>query len=78
LVCANKGYRLRIVTSEAFSQEKRDHMKALGAELTLVPSEDGRTTKKLILGHEGKIEAAGRGQRPRLERPWRQPAIDRL
>src|SRR5689334_6536844 len=31
-VCAVKGYRLRIVTSDAFSQEKLDHMAALGAE----------------------------------------------
>jgi len=49
LVCAAKGYRCRIVTSDAFSQEKRDQMAALGAELTLVPSEGGLTTKKLIL-----------------------------
>jgi cysteine synthase len=49
LVCAAKGYRIRIVTSDAFSQEKRDHMAALGAELTLVPSEGGLTTRKLIL-----------------------------
>jgi cysteine synthase len=49
LVCAAKGYRLRIVTSDAFSREKLDHMAALGAELTLVPSEGGLTTKKLIL-----------------------------
>jgi cysteine synthase A len=49
LVSAAKGYRIRIVTSDAFSQEKRDHMAALGAELILVPSEGGRTTKKLIL-----------------------------
>jgi len=49
LVCAAKGYRCRIVTSDAFSREKRDHMAALGAELTLVPSEGGLTTKKLIL-----------------------------
>ena len=48
-ICAAKGYRLRIVTSDAFSKEKLDHMSALGAELTLVPSEGGRTTKKLIL-----------------------------
>jgi cysteine synthase A len=48
-VCAAKGYKIRIVTSDAFSQEKRDHMAALGAELTLVPSEGGLTTKKLIL-----------------------------
>ncbi len=45
LACAARGYRIRIVTSEAFSQEKRDHMAALGAELTLVPSEGGLTTK---------------------------------
>jgi cysteine synthase len=47
-VCAVKGYPLRIVTSEAFSKEKLAHMAALGAELTLVPSEGGLTTRKLI------------------------------
>ncbi len=55
LVCAAKGYRIQIVTSDAFSQEKRDHMAALGAELTIIPSEGGLTTKKLILD---MIEAA--------------------
>jgi cysteine synthase A len=55
LVCAARGYRLRIVTSDAFSREKLDQMRALGAELTLVPSEGGRTTRKLILD---MIEAA--------------------
>lgn len=54
-VCAAKGYRIHIVSSDAFSQEKLDHMAALGARLTLVPSEGGRTTKKLILD---MIEAA--------------------
>src|SRR5688500_17168569 len=49
LVCAAKGYRLQIVSSDAFSQEKLDHMASLGAELTLVRSEGGLTTKKLIL-----------------------------
>jgi len=62
LVCAAKGYRIHIVSSEAFSQEKRDHMAALGAELTLVRSEGGLTTKKLILD---MIEAArGLSQKP--------------
>lgn len=55
LVCAAKGYRIHIVSSDAFSREKLDQMKALGAELTLVPSEGGLTTKKLILD---MIEAA--------------------
>jgi cysteine synthase A len=49
LVASVKGYRIRIVTSDAFAQEKRDQMAAYGAELTLVPSEGGLTTKKLIL-----------------------------
>ena len=55
LVCATKGYRIRIVSSNAFSREKLDHMAALGAELTLVPSEGGLTTRKLITD---MIEAA--------------------
>jgi cysteine synthase A len=63
MICLAKGYRLRIVTSDAFSQEKLDHMAALGAELTFVASEGGRTTKKLILD---MIEAARRlSQEPR-------------
>ena len=41
LVCGVKGYPLKIVTSDAFSREKRDHMAALGADLTLVPSTGG-------------------------------------
>ena len=48
-VCAAKGYRVRIVTSDAFSKEKRDHMAAFGAEVTLVPSEGGLATKQLFL-----------------------------
>lgn len=62
LICAAKGYRIRIVSSDAFSREKLDQMAALGAELTLVPSEGGLTTKKLILD---MIEAArGLSQEP--------------
>ena len=49
LVAGARGYPIRIVSSDAFAREKLDQMRALGAELTLVPSEGGRTTKKLIL-----------------------------
>lgn len=48
-VCAAKRIPLQIVTSPVFSQEKRDHMAALGATLTLVHSETGGTTKALTL-----------------------------
>src|SRR5918912_582185 len=41
LVCAARGYPLSIVTSDAFSIEKRRHMAALGAELTVIPSVGG-------------------------------------
>jgi len=47
LVCAAKRIPLQIVTSDAFSREKRDHMAALGARLTLVPSPTGGTTRAL-------------------------------
>jgi cysteine synthase A len=49
LVCAAKRIPLEIVTSEAFSKEKRDHMVALGAKLTLVRSPTGGTTRELTL-----------------------------
>ena len=49
LVCAVKRIALHVVTSDAFSKEKRDHMEALGARLTLVPSPTGGTTKALTL-----------------------------
>ena len=57
LVCAARGYNIHIVSSDAFSQEKLDQMTAFGATLTLVPSEGGRTTRKLILD---MVEAARR------------------
>lgn len=41
LVCAARGYPLSIVTSDAFSAEKRAQMAALGAELTIIPSAGG-------------------------------------
>jgi cysteine synthase A len=48
MVCAAKGIPLRIVTSIAASAEKRAHMAALGARLTMVEAPGGVTTKALI------------------------------
>ncbi len=47
-VCAAKGYRLRVVSSDAFSVEKLRTMSAFGAELTLVESDGGRITPDLL------------------------------
>jgi cysteine synthase A len=56
LVCAVKGHPLDIVTSDAFSQEKLDHMRILGARLHIVPSDRGGMTAKLT---RDMIAAAG-------------------
>ncbi len=55
LVCAVKGYPLRVVTSDAFSREKLDHMELFGARLEIVPSDGGRMTAELT---RRMIEAA--------------------
>ena len=49
LICIAKGYRLHIVTSDAFSQDKLKHMSAFGADLTIIPSEGGLASKKMFL-----------------------------
>ncbi len=48
LVCAAKGYNLKIVFSDAFSDEKRHTMEAFGAKITDVKSDHKRITEKLI------------------------------
>jgi cysteine synthase A len=57
LICAALGYPLSIVTSDAFSTEKRNHMAALGAELTVIPSAGGGMDAALT---RNMIEAARR------------------
>jgi cysteine synthase A len=47
-VCAARGIRSTMVTSDAFSLEKRDHMRALGAEVVEIPSDNGKLTRDLI------------------------------
>ena len=47
-VCAARGIPITLVTSDAFSREKRDQMRAFGATVLEIPSEGGKTTKELI------------------------------
>jgi cysteine synthase A len=56
-VCAVKGYRMKAVSSDAFSREKRDHMAALGAEVSLVPSEGGLATRQLFFDMVDRAKA---------------------
>ncbi len=46
-VCAAKGYRLKVVSSDAFAAEKLKTMRAFGAELTIIESEGGKVTPEL-------------------------------
>jgi cysteine synthase A len=59
LVCSVKGYPLDIVTSDAFSSEKRNHMEALGAKLTIIRSDSGGMDEALT---RNMVEAARRIQ----------------
>ncbi len=62
MVCAAKGYKAEFVSSDAFSREKLQTMRAFGATLEILPSENGRITAKLI---DQMIERARQlGQRP--------------
>jgi cysteine synthase A len=55
LVCAVKLHPLHIVSSDAFAQEKLDHMRILGANLQIISSAGGGMTEKLT---RDMIEAA--------------------
>ena len=48
LVCAALGYKSHFAFSDAFSEEKRYAMRAYGAEITDVPSENKKITEQLI------------------------------
>ena len=58
LVCRVKGYRARIVISDCFSDERSQLMRALGAELEVIPAvaEKGRVTAEDI--HQMMTRAA--------------------
>ncbi len=47
-VCAVKGYAFKVVSSDAFAEEKLKTMQAFGADLTIVPSKDGKVTPDLV------------------------------
>lgn len=48
LVCAIKGYPFTPVSSDAFAREKLDTMRAFGANLEIIPSENGQLTPALF------------------------------
>src|SRR5687768_14629324 len=55
MVCAMKGYRFHPLSSDAFAAEKLDTMRAFGADLEIVPSENGRVTPALFDRFKARI-----------------------
>jgi cysteine synthase A len=47
MVCATKGYQAHFVSSDAFSEEKLRTMRVFGANLDIIPSDNGRITAAL-------------------------------
>ena len=60
LICAARGYKAHFVFSDAFSEEKRYTMRAYGAELTDVLSDNKRITERLIKGMIAKAAEISR------------------
>ena len=48
MICSAKGYKAHFVSSDAFAKEKLQTIRAFGATLDLVPSENGKITAKVI------------------------------
>lgn len=56
MVCAKKGYKAHFVSSDAFSEEKLQTIRAFGAYLDIVPSENGKITTPLFEWMRAKVQ----------------------
>jgi cysteine synthase A len=59
-VCAARGFKAHLISSDAFSEEKLDTMRAFGADLTIVPSDRKRITRELIRAMIARAEEISR------------------
>ena len=60
MVCAAKGYRFVVLSSDAFAREKLLTMRAFGAELRMVPSDGGKVTPALFERFKTEIASLAR------------------
>ena len=56
MICSAKGYKTHFVSSDAFSEEKIQTMRAFGAKVELIPSENGKITAQLINTMEQRVK----------------------
>ncbi len=57
MVCAIKGYEFAPLSSDAFAREKLETMRAFGAEVEMVPSDEGKVTPALFDRFRERIAA---------------------
>ena len=60
LVCSVKGYAFTAVSSDGFAREKLQTMKIFGADLRIIPSDQGKLTPDLFQKMIATAEALGR------------------
>lgn len=56
MVCAIKNYAAHLVSSDAFAEEKIRTMRAFGAEVEIIPSEDRKMTPELVQAIVGRAQ----------------------
>ena len=71
-----KSYPRHVVTSDAFAREKLEHMKILGAQLQVLPSESGARRETHPRHDRGRPHRRA-GNRRLLDRSDEQPGSDR-
>lgn len=56
MICSAKGYKVHLISSDAFSKEKIQMMKAFGANVEIIPSKNGKISAELIRKMEVRVE----------------------
>jgi cysteine synthase len=56
MICAAKGYRAHFVSSDAFAEEKLQTMRAFGATLELIRSDNGRASPELVSNGMARVK----------------------
>ncbi len=56
MVCAAKGYKAHFVSSDAFTEEKLQTMRAFGATVEVIPSVDRKVTPELIASAVARVQ----------------------
>ncbi len=56
MVCATRGYQAHFISSDAFSEEKLQTMRAFGAKVEIIPSVDRKVTPELIQASLARVK----------------------